>query len=319
MNRLCAWVLTVLLAAIAQASLAQPWPAKPIRIVVAFAPGGSTDISTRAVADRISPALGQAIIVENRVGATGNVGAEAVVRSPADGYTFLATADALASNPHLFKMSFDAARDLVPVVQLTRQPVVMAAHPSVGVSNLKELIAVAKQKPGMAVANSGAGSQQHMVAEWFAQSAGIQFTHIPYKGGGQAITDLVGGQVPLGSLGNTPLLPHYRAGKLRILAQSMRTRSASLPDVPTYEEAGFAGLVLDQWLGLFAPAGTPREAIQRMNLEVEKALADPAIRERFAQSGLEPVGGSTEQFAALYHEDFEKYGKLVKQLRIKVD
>jgi len=319
MNRLCAWVLTALLAAIAQASLAQPWPAKPIRIVVAFAPGGSTDISTRAVADKISPALGQSVIVENKAGATGNVGAEAVVRSPADGYTFLATADALASNPHLFKMSFDAAKDLVPVVQLTRQPVVLAAHPSTGVNSVKELIAAAKQKPGMAIANSGAGSQQHMVAEWFAQRAGIQLTHVPYKGGGQAITDLVGGQVPLGSLGNTPLLPHYRAGKLRILAQSMRTRSASLPDVPTYEEAGFAGLVLDQWLGLFAPAGTPREAIQRMNLEVGKALADPSIRERFAQSGLEPVGGSTEQFARLYHEDFEKYGKLVKQLSIKVD
>ena len=319
MNRLCAWVLAALLAAIAQASLAQPWPAKPIRIVVAFAPGGSTDISTRAVADKISPALGQSVIVENKAGATGNVGAEAVVRSPADGYTFLATADALASNPHLFKMSFDAAKDLVPVVQLTRQPVVLAAHPSTGVNSVKELIAAAKQKPGMAIANSGAGSQQHMVAEWFAQQAGIQFTHVPYKGGGQAITDLVGGQVPLGSLGNTPLLPHYRAGKLRILAQSMRTRSASLPDVPTYEEAGFPGLVLDQWLGLFAPAGTPREAIQRMNLEVGKALADPAIRERFAQSGLEPVGGSTEQFAKLYRDDFEKYGKLVKQLKIKVD
>jgi tripartite-type tricarboxylate transporter receptor subunit TctC len=287
--------------------------------VVAFAPGGSTDISTRAVADKISPALGQSVIVENKAGATGNVGAEAVVRSPADGYTFLATADALASNPHLFKMTFDAAKDLVPVVQLTRQPVVLAAHPSLGVNNIKDLIAAVKQKPGMAIANSGAGSQQHMVAEWFAQQAGIRFTHVPYKGGGQAITDLIGGQVPLGSLGNTPLLPHYRAGKLRILAQSMRTRSASLPDVPTYEEAGFAGLVIDQWLGLFAPAGTPREAIQRMNLEVGKALADPAIRERFAQSGLEPVGGSTEQFARLYRDDFEKYGKLVRQLNIRVD
>ena len=287
--------------------------------MVAFAPGGSTDISTRLVADKISPALGQSILVENRAGATGNVGAEAVVRAPADGYTFLATADALASNPHLFKMTFDAARDLVPVVQLTRQPVVLAAHPSLGVNSIKDLIAAVKQKPGMAIANSGAGSQQHMVAEWFAQQAGIGFTHVPYKGGGQAVTDLVAGQVPLGSLGNTPLLPHYRAGKLRILAQSMRTRSASLPDVPTYEEAGFAGLVIDQWLGLFAPAGTPREAIQRINLEVGKALADPAIRERFAQNGLEPVGGSTEQFAKLYRDDFDKYARLIKELAIKLD
>jgi tripartite-type tricarboxylate transporter receptor subunit TctC len=242
-----------------------------------------------------------------------------VARSAPDGYTFLATADALASNPHLFKMTFDAAKDLVPVIQLTRQPVVLAAHPSVGVNNVKELVAAAKQKPGMAIANSGSGSQQHMVAEWFAQLSGIKLTHVPYKGGGQAVTDLVGGQVPLGSLGNTPLLPHYRAGKLKILAQSNKARSASLPDVPTYEEAGYPGLVIDQWLGLFAPAGTPREAIARMNAEVGKALADAAIKERFAQFGLEPVGGSIEQFAKLYRDDYEKYGKLVKQLNIKID
>jgi tripartite-type tricarboxylate transporter receptor subunit TctC len=300
-------------------ALAQAWPSKPVRIVVAFAPGGSTDISTRHVAEKISGALGQPVLVENRVGATGNVGAEAVARSAPDGYTFLSTADALASNPHLFKMSFDAAKDLVPVIQLTRQPVVLAAHPSVGVNNVKELVAVLKAKPGMAIANSGAGSQQHMVAEWFAQQSGIKLTHVPYKGGGQAVTDLVGGQVPLGSLGNTPLLPHYRAGKLKILAQSNKARSASLPDVPTYEEAGYPGLVLDQWLGLFAPAGTPREAIQRMNAEVGKALADATIRDRFAQAGLEPVGGSAEQFAKLYRDDYEKYGKLVKQLNIKLD
>ena len=309
----------ILLCFFATQALAQAWPSKPIRIVVAFAPGGSTDISTRHVAEKISAALGQPVLVENRVGATGNVGAEAVARSAPDGYTFLSTADALASNPHLFKMTFDAAKDLVPVIQLTRQPVVLAAHPSVGANNVKELVAVLKAKPGMAIANSGAGSQQHMVAEWFAQLSGIKLTHVPYKGGGQAVTDLVGGQVPLGSLGNTPLLPHYRAGKLKILAQSNKARSASLPDVPTYEEAGYPGLVLDQWLGLFAPAGTPREAIQRMNAEVGKALADATIRERFAQAGLEPVGGSAEQFAKLYRDDYEKYGKLVKQLSIKVD
>jgi tripartite-type tricarboxylate transporter receptor subunit TctC len=300
-------------------AIAQSWPSKPIRIIVAFAPGGSTDISTRHVAEKISGPLGQTVLVENRVGATGNVGAEAVARSAPDGYTFLSTADALASNPHLFKMSFDAAKDLVPVIQLTRQPVVLAAHPSVGVNNVKELVAAVKAKPGMAIANSGAGSQQHMVAEWFAQQSGIKLTHVPYKGGGQAVTDLVGGQVPLGSLGNTPLLPHYRAGKLKILAQSNKARSASLPEVPTYEEAGYPGLVIDQWLGLFAPAGTPREAIARMNAEVGKALADATIRERFAQAGLEPVGGSAEQFAKLYRDDYEKYGRLVKQLNIKVD
>lgn len=312
-------VVAALAALGAHAAQAQTWPSKPIRIIVAFAPGGSTDVSTRLIADRIAPALGQLLVVENRAGANGNVGGEAVVRSPTDGYTFLATSDALASNPHLYKMTFDAAKDLVPVVQLTRQPVVLVAHPSVGVKTVKELIEVANRKSGMAIANSGGGSQQHMVAEWFAQLAGIQLTHVAYKGGGQAISDLIGGQVPLGSLGNTPLLPHYRAGKLRILAQSTHAHSASLPDVPTYEEAGYPGLVLDQWLGLFAAAGTPREAIQRMNAEVEKALADPAIRERFAQSGLEPIGGSSEQFAKLYRDDYEKYRRLVKQLNVKID
>jgi tripartite-type tricarboxylate transporter receptor subunit TctC len=307
------------LALAASAAQAQSWPTKPVRIIVAFPPGGSTDIITRALADKISQPLGQPVLVENRAGASGNVGADAVLKAGADGYTLLATADALASTPHLFKVSFDPIRDFVAVVQFSRQPVVLAAHPSVGVQTIQELVALAKRQPGLAFATSGAGSLQHMAAEWFAQLAGIRLTHVPYKGGGQAVVDLVGGQVPLGSLGNTPLLPHYRAGKLRILAQTTRARSASLPDVPTYEEAGFAGLVLDQWLGLFAPAGAPKEVVLRMNAEILRAMADPVIRERFAQNGLDPVGGTPEQFDALLREDFAKFGRLVKQLNIRID
>ena len=303
----------------ASVAQAQEWPQKPVRMVVAFAPGGSTDIAVRVLAERIAPALGQAVLVENRPGASGNVAADYVLKQPADGHLVLATADALASTPHLYKLAFDPAKEFIPVVQLTRQPVVLAAHPSVGVNSVAELVALAKSKPGLGYATSGSGSLQHMAGEWFAKLAGIQLTHVPYKGGGQAVTDLVGGQVPLGSLGNTPLLPHYRAGKLKILAQTTRARSASLPDVPTYEEAGQRGLVLEQWLGLFLAAGSPPAAVARLNNEIGKALAEPAVRERFAQVGLEPVGGTPQDFARLYREDYEKYARLTRELNIKLD
>jgi tripartite-type tricarboxylate transporter receptor subunit TctC len=303
----------------AGAAQAQGWPSKPVRVVVAFAPGGSTDIAVRVLAERIAPALGQPVMVENRTGASGNVAAEYVLKQPADGHLVLATADALASTPHLYKLAFDPAKEFVPVIQITRQPVVLAAHPSLGVNSVAELVALAKSKPGLGYATSGSGSLQHMAGEWFAKLAGIQLTHVPYKGGGQAVTDLLGGQVPLGSLGNTPLLPHYRAGKLKILAQTTRARSASLPDVPTYEEAGQRGLVLEQWLGMFLPVGSPAAAVARLNAEIGKALVEPAVRERFAQNGLEAVGGTPQDFARLYREDYEMYARLTRELNIKLD
>ena len=298
---------------------AQAWPAKPVRIVVAFSPGGSTDLVVRAMSDRLSQELGQPVVVENRAGANGNVAAEYVVKQPADGHVVLATADALPASAHLYKLAFDPMKDFVPVIQLTRQPIVLAVHPSTGVSTLAELIALAKTKPGMGYATSGAGSGQHMVGEWLARLAGIELTHIPYKGGGQAIVDLVGGQVQIGSLGSSPVIPHYRAGKLKILTQTTATRAPSLLEVPTYEQAGLKGLVLDQWLGLLVPAGTPPEAIKRLYTEVDKALALPAMRERFAQAALEGVGGPPDQFAKLYRDDFEKYARLVKELSIKIN
>jgi len=311
---------TAVLAFSATLVQAQSWPSKPVRIVVAFAAGGSTDVAVRTIQDRLAQALGQPVVVENRAGAAGNIAAEYVVRQPADGHTVLATADSLASNPHLFtKLPFDPAKDLVAVVQLTRQPVVLAVHPSLGVGTVAELVAAAKAKPGLGYATSGAGSVQHMAGEWFAKLAGIQLTHVPYKGGGQAITDLVGGQVPIGSLGNTPLLPHHRAGKVKILAQTTAARSQSLPDVPTYQEAGMRGLVLDQWLGLFVAAGSPREVAPRLAAEVSKALAEPAVRERYAQLGLEPVGGTPEDIARQYREDFDKYGRLIRELNIRAE
>ena len=303
----------------AGAAHAQSWPTKPIRIVIAFAPGGATDVAVRSSSEAASQALGQPVVIENKPGASGAIAAELVAKSPADGYTLLATSDALASTPHLFKLSFDPFRDFAPVVQLTLQPVVLAVHPSLGVGSLAEFVAAAKAKPGLPFATSGAGSQQQFVAEWFARDAGLKMTHVPYKGGGQAIVDLIAGQVQVGSLGSTPIMPHYRAGKLKILAQSTKARSSALPDVLTYEEAGYKGLVIDQWLALFAPAATPRDTVIRLNAEFGKALATPAVRERYASAALDPVGGTPEHLARVLRDDYEKYGRLVKELSIKVD
>ena len=298
---------------------AQSWPSKPVRIIVAFAPGGSLDFTTRAIGDRMSQDLGQPVVVENRPGANGNVAAAYVAKQPADGYTVLSSADALLSSAHLYKLDYDALRDLAPVIQFTSQPLVLAVHPSLGVSSVAELIAAAKKKPGMGYATSGAGSGQHILGEWFARLAGIELTHVPYKGGGQAIVDLVGGQVQIGSLGNTPVIPHARAGKLKIIAQSTARRSASLPDVPTYEESGLKGMVLDQWLGLLVPAGTPREVIERFNASAAKALKDPAVRDKLAAQGLEVVAHSVGEFERQYRGDYEKFGKLIRELKITLN
>jgi tripartite-type tricarboxylate transporter receptor subunit TctC len=297
-------------------STAQGWPSKPIHWIVPYPPGGSTDVAARPVADSVSRTLKQASIVENRAGGAGTIGINQVAKAAPDGHTVLVSPDAIVSLPHLIKQPWDPFRDFVPVVQLTSQPVVLAVHPSLGVNTVAELVALAKSKPGIAYATSGAGSQQHMAGEWFAKLAGIQLTHVPYKGGGQAISDVVGGQVPVASLGSSPLLPHYRAGKVKILAQTTRKRSAALPDVPTYEEAGFKGLVIDQWLGLFVPTGTPPEAIRQLGDAVRRALEEPTIRDRFAQVALDTIGGSQEQFAKLVRDDYAKYARLIKELNI---
>lgn len=311
-------IVVALLALVVVPGHAQTWPTKQVRIVVAFAPGGSLDFVTRIVAERLSQDLGQSFVVENRAGANGNVAAEFVAKQAPDGYTILASADALTSSAHLYKLNFDPMKDLVPVVQFTRQPLVLAVHPSLEVRSVVELLAAAKKSPGMGYATSGAGSGQHMVGEWLARLGGVQLTHVPYKGGGQAITDLIGGQVKIGSLGSTPVMPHAKAGRLRIIAQSTATRSPSLPEVPTYTEAGLA-IVLDQWLGFFVPAGTPPEVIARLNAATAKVLAAPEVRERIAAQGLEAIGGSQEAFAKLYVDDYDKYGRLVKELSIKID
>jgi len=309
-----------LLALMASSALAQAWPTKPIRWIVPFPPGGATDIASRTVAERLTQAFGQVVVVENRVGAGGNIGAESVARSAADGYTVLASVDSIVAAPHLYpKLGFDPLKDFVPVTQLSRQPLLLAAHPSLGANSVAELVALARKNPGLPYATSGAGTQQHIAAEWFASLAGIKLTHVPYKGGGQAITDFIAGQVPVAFLGSSPLIPHYRAGKIRVLAQTTRARAPALPEVPTFEEAGFKGLIVEQWVGVLLPAGTPKEIVARLNVEIVKALSDPKIREHYAQAAIEPVGNTSEEFGIVMRSDYETYGRLVRELKIKID
>ncbi len=298
---------------------ADEWPSRTIHLIVPFPPGGATDVGARLVGNYLARALHQQVVVENRSGADGNLGMEAAAKSAPDGYTVLVVTDQVASTAHIFRLKFDPAKDFVPVIQISRQPVVLAVHASLGVNTLAEFIALAKREPGMSFATSGVGSQQHMVAEWFAQIAGIKLSHVPYRGGGQAINDLVAGHVKVASLGSTPLIPHYKAGTIRLLAQSTATRSPSLPDIPTYQEGGIKGLVLAQWLGVFVPAGTPRAIVTRLNAEINKALAEPAIRDSLLKAAQEPIGGSAGDFAKLFHDDYDKYRRLVKQLDIHVN
>ncbi len=300
------------------AAQAQDWPNRPVKVIVPFAAGGSTDVAARLIGEYLTRALGQQVYVENRTGANGVIGIEAAAKSDPDGYTILVAPDAIASNPHVYKVNYDALKDLAAVIQISRQPIVLAAHPSLGVKTIAELVALVKQQPGLRYGTgSGVGSAQHMVSQWFAQIAGVDLEQVPYRGGGQAINDLIAGHIKLGSLGSTPLIPHYRAGKLLLLAQTTEARSQSLPDVPTFQEAGIKGLVLDQWLGVFVPAGTPARMIERLNAEVGKALADPAIKANLVNSAQEPIGGSPDQLARLMRDDFAKYERLVRTLNIK--
>lgn len=304
-------------AAVSRIARAQTYPTRPVRLIVPFPAGGATDAAARIIAESMSRALGQQVYVENKSGANGNLGIEAAAKSTPDGHTLLVSTDSAVTNVHVYKVNIDPMKDLVPVIQLSRQPIVLAVHPSLGVRSLADLIAVAKQQPGLRYATGGGISAQHMVIQWFARLAGISFEHVPYRGGGQAINDLIAGHVKLGSLGSTPLIPHYRAGTLRLLVQTMEQRSPGLPEIPTFQEAGFKGLVIDQWLGVFVPAGTPTAILARLNVEIGSALADPAIRQNFLEADQEPIGGSSAQFARFAREEYEKYGRLVKELNIR--
>ena len=302
---------------------AQTWPTKPVRIVAAYAAGGAMDMTARVIAPILADALGQSVVVENRVGGAGLIGAEMVAKSAPDGHTILLYADAYTIAPSLFaKMPFDPAKDFVPVTQMISGPHVLVGYPSVPAANLQELIAYAKQNPGkLAYGSPGNGTPQHLAAEMFkAQSGGLQITHIPYKGGGQVIGDVVGGQVPLASLGLPPTVPHIKSGKLKAFAVTSKTRSRLLPDVPTFDESGLAGFETVQWWGPAVPAGTPAPVVKRLYDEFVKALANPALVERFNQAGLEVTpSASPDAFGAFIRAEMERWPPVVKAAGAKVD
>ena len=299
---------------------AESWPNRPIHFIVPFPPGGSTDVAARVVGDYLSRTIGRQVVVENKSGANGNIGIEYAAKSTPDGYTILIATDAVSTNPHVYKMDFDPLKELVPVIELSHQPIALAAHPSLGVTTLAELTAMAKQQSGLRFATgSGAASLQAVVALWYAKLAGITLEQVPYRGGAPAINDLIAGHVKLGSLGTTPLIPHYKAGALRLLAQSMAARSSSLPDVPTFQEAGMNGLVVDQRIGVFVPVGTSPDITNRLNSVINAAVNDEKIRKIFTDQAQEPAGGTAEQYARLVREDSEKFARLVKELNVTVE
>ena len=299
---------------------AAEWPERPVHFIVPFPAGGATDVAARVVANFVSARLGQQIVVENRSGANGNIAIEYAAKSAPDGYTVLVATQDLSSNPHVYKIPVDPLKAFAEVVQISRQPILLAAHPSLGVDTLSELTALAKQQPGLPFGTgSGVGSSQAMVALWYAKLAGVTLKQVPYRGGAPAINDLIAGHVKLGSLGSTPLVPHYQAGTLKLLAQSTAMRAPSLPKVPTFGEEGFAELVLDQWIGVFVPTGTPEAIATRLNTEVNAALRDEAVRKALADQGQEPVGGTAEAYASFVRAEWEKFGRLVKDLNVTIE
>lgn len=294
------------------------YPNRSVKFIVPLAPGGGIDFIARTVGEYVSRNIGQTVVVENRTGAGGTVGMDTAMKSPPDGYTVLITNDNAASAPHIMSMPYDYTKELVPVINLAWQPQVLAAHPSLGVNNFAEMLKHVRENPGVGFATSGVGSNQHVVGEWFAKEAKIKMNHIPYKGAGQAINDLIAGHVKLAWLGPTALVPHYQAGKLKLLAQSSAKRAKVLKDIPTLEDVGFKGLVLEAWYAAFVPKGTPPAIVARLNAEMAKALADPAMQETFTKGSMEPTGGTPEALAKVASDDSIKYARLVKELGIKV-
>ncbi len=293
---------------------AQSYPVKPVRMVVAYPAGGSIDIVARLVGQKLAEGFGQQFVIENRAGASGNIGTDYVAKAAPDGYTLLmGSAAALASNVNLYaKLPFDPLRDFAPVILIVNQPNVLVLHPSVPAKTVKEFIALARSRPGkLNYGTSGTGSSQHMSGELFIMMTGINMVHVPYKGGAPALNDLVGGQVDLMFETVPTAMQFVHAGRLRALAVTSLRRSSMMPDVPTVEEAGLPGYELRGWIGLLAPAGTPKEIVARLHGEALKAIGGD-VRKRLTELGLDVAGGTPEQFMAFMREDIAKYAKLVK-------
>jgi tripartite-type tricarboxylate transporter receptor subunit TctC len=315
-------LLAALLLASAFASHAQPFPNKPIKVIVPFAPGGNVDITARLVAPALSEALGQPIVVENKPGAGGTIGADLVAKSPPDGYTLLMGSNSTFSvAPSLYpKNPYHPLRDFAPVIMIASAPFVLVTNPGLAAKDARELVAMAKASPGkLTMSSAGTGSSNHLVGELFQDISGARFTHIPYKGSGQALTDLMGGQVQLHFDQITSAASHIQAGKLRPLLVTAPARVPMLPDVPTAAEAGYPTFEATNVTGLIAPAGTPRDVIDKLNAATQRVIAQAAVREKFAGIGASATGGTPEDFAAYIRDDFSKWTRIVKDANVKVE
>ena len=308
-------------ATVAYAQSTGAYPTRPVRIVVPQSPGASTDMTARFIAQRLTPALGQSVIVDNRPGAGSLIGTEVVAKSTPDGHTLLVVAASLTLNPVLHKnLGYDPVRDFAPITQLSSFPNMITVHPSVPVKSVKDLIALAKAKPGsLNYGSSGTATGTHLSAELFKHMTGTEMVHVPYKGGGPAVQALLGAQVHLNFATVSSVLPHVKAGKLRGLAVTTAKRSAVLPDVPTIAEAGVPGYDHGPWNGFLAPAKTPRAVVARLNEETVRILNSPETRQFFLSEGAEPVGNKPEEFAAVIKSEIAKWAKVVQAAGIKAD
>ncbi|MCC6532743.1 MAG: tripartite tricarboxylate transporter substrate binding protein [Burkholderiales bacterium] len=318
MIRLCLQrlLLAVIASTAAGAAHAQAYPSRPIRVLVGYGPGGSTDVTARIVAEAAAKLLGQSMIIDNRPGAAGGIALETVSRAAPDGYTIVVAPDSSLYQPVLNPaLPFRVEKHFTPITLLTNQPIVIAVHPAPGWKSLRELIAAAKSRPGqIAYALPGPTSSQAVAAGILFRTAGVKLQSVPYKGGGQAVVDLVSGQVPVGVLGSAPVMPQVASGRVRLLAVTSKERAKTLPEVPSLAEAGYPGIDITQWFGALAPAGMPAEIGARLAAVFVKVLADPAVVQRLANAGLEPLGGTTETFARRIRDEVGTWSRAAKDL-----
>jgi tripartite-type tricarboxylate transporter receptor subunit TctC len=304
------------------ASFAQPFPSKPVRVIVPFAPGGNVDVTARVVGAAMGKVLNQNVIVENRTGAGGKVGAEAAMKSPADGYTLMMGSNSsLSVGPNLYKdWPYDPVSGIVPVSHLASVPFVMVVRPGLGAKNLQELVALAKQKPGgLTMASGGPGSSNHLVGEYFQALTGVTLLHVPYKGAGPALQDVVAGRVDLLFDQATASSSFIEQGRVQALAVSSAERWKSMPSVPTFAEGGVKDFVITNFTGLVAPAGTPPDIVAQLQKAAAQALQDEAVKKSFATMGVEAVGSTPAQFSQLIRDDLQRWGRIVREKNIKID
>ncbi|MBL8310533.1 MAG: tripartite tricarboxylate transporter substrate binding protein [Burkholderiales bacterium] len=316
-----ATLATLAVAFAPQSTHAQSYPAKPIKVLVGFTAGGAVDLVARTMGQAMSPPLGQPMVIENKPGAGTNIAMRALIDAPADGYTLMVTANSVSANPALFQPApFEPEKDITPVALIGRVPVVIAANTASPFASIAQLIAAAKQKANsVSYGSPGNGSTPHMAIEFFSRAAGIDLQHVPYRGGSQAITDVIGGQLPLVAVNALEVQPHVKAGKLRVLAVLSPNRSPIYPEAPTIAESGYPGFEASVWYGFIAPANTPKAIVTRLHDEAQKALQSREVRDRLANAGGEVLPGSSEQFASLIRTERQRYAKLVREANIKPD